>query len=108
LNDLTDFEWSRVVIFPSYAPNSDAEEALGFEWPAERLPTYNSDAWTTLIFATEDRVVAWCMLDTSTVDFASAIRRDLPVVLDASDAVFKGTVGVYGIIFLALEVAGSP
>ncbi len=106
INNFTNFTWQRLIVLPAYAPDSVARQALGFEWPAERLPSSDNDAWTTLIFADDGRVVAWCQLESSRVNFHSELYAG-PLVVAASQARFLGHYGADGVVELKLS-EGSP
>ena len=104
LSSLTDFPWSVLVVFPPYETEAAARQALGFDWPAERLPSSSNDYWSSLIFSNGAHVVAWCSLDYR-VNLLSPLPSG-PLVVPIQRAQFVVGPVISGSTHLTLEGSG--
>jgi hypothetical protein len=77
LKDLTDFEWDRVHIFPSYTPHKVIDDDLGFVWqPARQIDMSVRDDVNLMVFTEKGRVVFYVAHSRGRGDFDGAYKRE--------------------------------
>lgn len=60
---LTDFEWDRVYTFEAYTSDDEVSETLGFPWGSGQTFRMPNDGFLLLIFAKEQQVTGWVVLN---------------------------------------------
>jgi hypothetical protein len=76
LKDLTDFEWDRVYIFPSYTSHQRVDDDLGFVWqPARRIDMSVRDDVNLIVFTENGKVVFHVAHPRGRGDFDGAYKR---------------------------------
>lgn len=71
--------WDRVCILGPYSSDAAAREALGFDWPAEKLTSIgHQDGVSLLVFVQENRVERHIEHSRAAGDFSSLSGRCFP------------------------------
>jgi hypothetical protein len=77
LKELTDFEWERVHIFPSYSSHQIIDDDLGFVWqPARRIDISLRDDVNLMVFTEKRRVIFYVAHPRGRGDFDGAYKRE--------------------------------
>lgn len=77
LEDLTDFAWDRVHIFPSYTPHKVIDDDLSFVWqPARRIDMSVRDDVNLIVFTENGKVVFHVAHPRGRGDFDGAYKRE--------------------------------
>lgn len=71
LDEITSFDWERVVFVCPYADQDAIDRQLGFPW-SDPPPMLHSEGQSLFVFAEDDEVVAWAPVDRSVADPCSA------------------------------------
>jgi hypothetical protein len=77
LKEITDFEWDRVFIFPSYTSHQRIDDDLGLVWqPARRIDMSVRDDVNLIVFTGNGKVVFYVAHPRGRGDFDGAYKRE--------------------------------
>ena len=70
--DVVPGDWTRMLIFGPYTPPDTIDASLGFHWDgASGTHIDMLDAFTLIVFADEDRVMAWSMVSRAIAEWSN-------------------------------------